>query len=104
MLAELGPTIHVLNPALVHGLKRVYADAGKTDRLDAFFLAERLRVGRLPTPFQPDLVYAPEAPVDPLPGAPGPNAGTREELLPGLAVPPVQRLQSRSSLRRCVRG
>jgi hypothetical protein len=27
--------------------------------LDAFFIAERLRVGRLPTPFQPDLVYAP---------------------------------------------
>jgi transposase len=49
----------VLHPALVHGLKRVYADAGKTDRLDAFFIAERLRVGRLPTPFQPDLVSAP---------------------------------------------
>jgi Transposase len=59
LLAELGPTIHVLNPALVHGLKRVYADAGKTDRLDAFFIAERLRVGRLPPPFQPDLVDAP---------------------------------------------
>jgi transposase len=59
LLAELGPTIHVLNPALVHGLKRVYADAGKTDCLDAFFIAERLRVGRLPPPFQPDLVYAP---------------------------------------------
>jgi hypothetical protein len=51
--------IYVFNPALVQGLKRVYADAGKTDRLDAFFIAERLRVGRLPDPFQPDLVYAP---------------------------------------------
>jgi hypothetical protein len=49
----------VFNPSLVQGLRRVYADAGKTDRLDAFFIAERLRVGRLPIPFQPDLVYAP---------------------------------------------
>jgi transposase len=59
MLTEANPTIYVFNPAWVQGLKRVYADAGKTDRLDAFFIAERLRVGRLPTPFQPDLVYAP---------------------------------------------
>lgn len=58
-LPELDHRLYVFNPALVQGLKRVYADAGKTDRLDAFFIAERLRVGRLPTPFQPDLVYAP---------------------------------------------
>src|SRR5215472_15121301 len=59
VLTQANPTIYVFNPAWVQGLKRVYADAGKTDRLDAFFIAERLRVGRLPTPFQPDLVYAP---------------------------------------------
>lgn len=59
LLTELDHRIYVFNPALVQGLKRVYADAGKTDRLDAFFIAERLRVGRLPDPFQPDLVYAP---------------------------------------------
>ena len=59
MLRGVDQRIYVFNPALVQGLKRVYADAGKTDRLDAFSIAERLRVGRLPTPFQPDLVYAP---------------------------------------------
>jgi transposase len=59
LLAEVEHRLYVFNPALVQGLKRVYADAGKTDRLDAFFIAERLRVGRLPMPFQPDLVYAP---------------------------------------------
>lgn len=59
VLTQANPTIYVFNPAWVQGLKRVYADAGKTDRLDAFFIAERLRVGRLPQPFQPDLVYAP---------------------------------------------
>jgi transposase len=59
VLTEVNQSIYVFNPALVQGLKRVYADAGKTDRLDAFFIAERLRVGRLPVPFQPDLVYAP---------------------------------------------
>jgi hypothetical protein len=59
VLTEATQTIYVFNPALVQGLKRVYADAGKTDRLDAFLMAERLRVGRLPQPFQPDLVYAP---------------------------------------------
>ena len=59
VLTEVNQTIYVFNPAWVQGLKRVYADAGKTDRLDAFFIAERLRVGRLPQPFQPDLVYAP---------------------------------------------
>jgi Transposase len=59
VLTQVHQTVSVFNPAWVQGLKRVYADAGKTDRLDAFFIAERLRVGRLPTPFQPDLVYAP---------------------------------------------
>jgi hypothetical protein len=59
ILRELNQSIYVFNPAWVQGLRRVYADAGKTDRLDAFFIAERLRVGRLPTPFQPDLLYAP---------------------------------------------
>jgi len=59
LLTEGDQGIYVFNPSLVQGLKRVYADAGKTDRLDAFFIAERLRVGRLPIPFQPDLVYAP---------------------------------------------
>jgi len=59
VLTQVTQSISVFNPALVQGLKRVSADAGKTDRLDACLIAERLRVGRLPIPFQPALVYAP---------------------------------------------
>jgi hypothetical protein len=44
---------------LISGLKKAYSDQGKTDRIDAWFIAERLRLDRLPVPFQVDLVYAP---------------------------------------------
>ena len=59
LLAELDPAVYLLNPRLVSGLKKAYADRGKTDRIDAWFIAERLRIGRLPAPFAVDLVYAP---------------------------------------------
>lgn len=59
LLADLKPEVYLLNPKLVHGLKKAYSDRGKTDRLDAWFIAERLRIGRLPAPFEVDLVYAP---------------------------------------------
>lgn len=58
-LADVAHVVYALNPALVAGLKRVYPDRGKTDALDAFYIAERLRVGRLPAPFQVDALYAP---------------------------------------------
>lgn len=58
-LAALEREVYALNPKLVHGFKKAYADTGKTDRLDAFFVAERLRLGRLPAPFQVDALYAP---------------------------------------------
>ena len=59
LLAGLWHEVYVLNPALVAGLKRAYPTGGKTDCRDAFFIAERLRVGRLPAPFQVDVLYAP---------------------------------------------
>src|SRR6266487_2722050 len=59
LLQGLQPEVYALNPNLVHGLKKVYADNGKTDPRDAFLIAERLRIGRLPAPFQLDVVYAP---------------------------------------------
>lgn len=59
VLAGLWHEVYVLNPKLVAGFKRGYAAGGKTDRRDAFFIAERLRVGRLPAPFQVDVLYAP---------------------------------------------
>jgi transposase len=59
LLARVAHEIYALNPKLVAGLKGAYADSGKTDRRDAFFIAERLRIGRLPAPFQVDALYAP---------------------------------------------
>jgi transposase len=59
LLAGVAHEIYALNPKLVAGLKGAYADSGKTDRRDAFFIAERLRIGRLPAPFQVDALYAP---------------------------------------------
>jgi transposase len=59
LLAGIRHEIYALNPKLVAGLKGAYADGGKTARRDAFFIAERLRIGRLPAPFQVDALYAP---------------------------------------------
>jgi transposase len=59
LLASLSPEVYLFNPRLVAGLKKAYSDHGKTDRIDAWFIAERLRIGRLPAPFEVDLVYAP---------------------------------------------
>jgi len=58
-LSHLRPEVYLFNPKLVHGLKKAYSDCGKTDYVDAWFIAERLRIGRLPAPFAVDLVYAP---------------------------------------------
>jgi transposase len=59
LLAGVPHEVYALNPKLVAGLKGAYSDGGKTDRRDAFFIAERLRIGRLPAPFQVDVLYAP---------------------------------------------
>jgi len=59
LLSALTPEVYLFNPRLVSGLKKAYSDHGKTDRIDAWFIAERLRIGRLPAPFEVDLTYAP---------------------------------------------
>ena len=59
LLSHLDHQVYALNPKLVSGFKESYPKRGKTDHLDAFFIAERLRVGRLPAAFQVDLAYAP---------------------------------------------
>lgn len=59
LLSGLEREVYALNPKLVAGFKKACPNAGKTDPLDAFFIAERLRLGRLPAPFQVDLLYAP---------------------------------------------
>lgn len=54
------PHVYVLNPHLVTTFRRNYGALPKTDRADAFLIAERIRFGRqLPPPFQMDLRYAP---------------------------------------------
>jgi transposase len=58
-LGPFRPQVYALNPKLVHGLTRASAAAGKTDPLDASFIAERLRLGRLPAPFEVDVRDAP---------------------------------------------
>lgn len=59
LLSGLPHEVYALNPKLVKGLKVTYSPTGKTDSIDAFFIAERLRIGRLPAPFQLDVLYAP---------------------------------------------
>jgi hypothetical protein len=59
LLSRLDHQVYALNPKLVAGFKKAYPKLGKTDPLDAFFIAERLRLGRLPAPFQVNLLYAP---------------------------------------------
>jgi transposase len=59
-LLAFRPQVYVLNPHLVATFRRNYGALPKTDRADAFLIAERLRFGRqLPPPFQVDVRYAP---------------------------------------------
>jgi transposase len=59
-LQPVQPRLYVLNPQLVATFRANYGALPKTDRLDAFLIAERVRFGRnLPTPFKLDLRYAP---------------------------------------------
>jgi transposase len=59
-LAPHRPRVYVLNPKLTHDFRKNYGALPKTDRADAFVIAERLRFGRhLPPPFDVDLRYAP---------------------------------------------
>lgn len=59
-LAPYQPQIYVLNPKLLHDFRRHFGALPKTDRADAFVIAERVRFGRqLPPPFFLDLRYGP---------------------------------------------
>ncbi len=60
MLAPYRPRVYALNPKLVHDFRKHYGALPKTDRADAYVIAERLRFGRqLPPPFELNLRYAP---------------------------------------------
>jgi len=51
--------IYQLNPKLTSGFKKAYADKNKTDHIDAFIIADRLRFGRLPNPYYYNQPYIP---------------------------------------------
>ena len=58
-LAPFNPSIYQFNPKLVRNFKRVYPDKEKTDKVDAFVIADRLRFGRLPEPYESHQPYLP---------------------------------------------
>lgn len=60
VLAPYRPRVYALNPKLVHDFRKHDGARPKTDRADAYVIAERLRFGRhLPPPFALNLRYAP---------------------------------------------
>lgn len=58
-LSKYSPLIYQFNPKLTAGLKKVYADIDKTDDIDPFVIADRLRFGRLPEPYEDNRAYFP---------------------------------------------
>jgi len=58
-LAPSRVQLYVLNPAQIKAFRQHYGAVPKTDRQDAFLIADAVRFGRaLPSPFQLDLRYA----------------------------------------------
>jgi len=58
-LSRYSPLIYQFNPKLTAGLKKVYADIDKTDDIDPFVIADRLRFGHLPEPYEDSCAYFP---------------------------------------------
>lgn len=58
-LSQYLPLIYQFNPKLTAGLKKVYSDIDKTDDIDPFVIADRLRFGRLPEPYEESSAYFP---------------------------------------------
>jgi transposase len=58
LLAAWPVDLHALNPRLTANFKKSYVDVDKTDPIDAFVIADRLRWGRdIGTPFEYDETY-----------------------------------------------
>lgn len=58
-LARYSPLIYQFNPKLTAGMKKLYVDIDKTDNIDPFVIADRLRFGRLPEPYEENKIYFP---------------------------------------------
>lgn len=48
-LHERNMKVFIINPKLIHKFRDAYANLDKTDRIDAWIIANRLRFGRLTT-------------------------------------------------------
>lgn len=58
-LSHLRPKVYSFNPKIVKGFKKSYPSLPKTDRIDAWVIADRLRFGRLPAECYHDEKYQP---------------------------------------------
>ena len=56
-LQAFSPTIICFNPSVIENHKKSIGDLPKTDRIDAFAIADRLRIGRLPESTPVDFRY-----------------------------------------------
>lgn len=59
LLAPFQPTVYVFNPRLIKAFKKALSDSGKSEVIDAYAIAQRLRFGYLPAPFQVNELYLP---------------------------------------------
>jgi len=59
LLAKYSPILYQLNPKITAGFKKAHPDKDKTDTTDAFVVADRIRFGRLPEPYEDSQPYFP---------------------------------------------
>lgn len=59
VLAKYSPSIYQFNPKITSGFKDAYPDKDKTDLVDPSVIADRLRFGRLPEPYEESKPYFP---------------------------------------------
>ena len=57
LLIEFNPKLYQFNPKQISNFKKAYTDLSKTDNIDAFIIADKLRFGRLPAPATVDYFY-----------------------------------------------
>jgi len=93
--------VYTLTPTLVKDFRSTVGGLPKTDRHNAYLIAERVRFDRgLPTPLQRGLALRHPATAHQLPCPSGRDPGPREELLPDHALLTLQRVRAGASLCR----
>lgn len=59
LLSHLNPKIYRINAKLIKNFKKSFPTTDKTDPIDALAIAEYIRFGRLPAPYQSNCIYFP---------------------------------------------